>query len=562
MTRHVRRFLPLLALLALTPTLRAADPPIPADAAAVLTVDVKAVLKSPAAELGQIALDGLKPGEWEAFVKTLPFDPATVTRLTLIAPNGAAVVTPWPRSSPTAMSAVLLVHCSKAFDRDAVFKGYGPNTRRKRHLDTTYQFDDETWTGVMALPGDTTLAVGSEDALVWYIDRLATKPKETPFTAAATAEAAKHALFLAVNPSALGIDRQDLPADLRVLVDAKLGVLAVDTDKGLKAFARLDYGTEAGAKDAAVAVRQVAGIGRDGLKGAVTEVEKFAFKPDPAKAGGLSDATGRTLAALGLGALRKVDRELEALPLEQKGASVEVRYDEIKVPEWAVVPALFVGGSYLSMASARYDFAAVASKPAAEFDAEEKRRKKLFDAFAAYVAKNGQYPPAVIKDKKGQPLYSWRVALLPHLGEEELYKQFKHDEPWDSLHNKKLIHKLPKVFEPSYSYPPNSGKTKVLAVVGPGTLFEPKATVTAADVATPADTVLWVEPSSMNGRYFDGVYWTKPVDAEFDGEKAPDLFDSYEFASLSAMMADGKWRYLSKKDDAKKLPGLFQRAKK
>lgn len=561
MTRPVCRLLPLLAALALITPAPAADPPVPADAAAFLTMDVKAVLKSPAAELGQIGLDGLKPGEWEAFVKTLPFDPATVTRLTLIAPNGQAVATPWPRTSPTAMSAVLLVQCSKAFDRDAVFKGYGPNTRRKRYLDTTYQFDDETWTGVMALPGDTTLVVGSEDALVWYIDRLGAKPKETAFTTAAAVEAPKHTLFLGVNPSALGIDRQDLPADLRVLVDAKLGVLAVDADKGLKAFARLDYGTESGAKDAVVAVRQVAGIGRDGLKAGITALESYAMKPDAAKSGGLSDATGRTLAVLGLGALRKVDKELESLPLEQKGSSVEVRYDEVKIPEWAVLPGVFFGGSYLSFSMARYDFAAVGSKPS-DYDAEDKRRKKLYDAFAAYVEKNGQYPPAVVKDKKGQPLYSWRVALLPYLGEGELHKQFKLDEPWDSLANKKLIPKMPKVFEPSYSYPPNAGKTKVLTVVGPGTLFEPKAKVTAADVTTPADTVLWVEPSSLGGKYFDGVYWTKPFDAEFDGDKAPELFDSYEFASLNAMMADGKWRFLSKKEDAKKMPDLFLIKKK
>ena len=34
---------------------------------------------------------------------------------------------------------------------------------------------------------------------------------------------------------------------------------------------------------------------------------------------------------------------------------------------------------------------------------------------------------------------SWRVAILPYIEQDDLYKQFKLDEPWDSEHNKKLI---------------------------------------------------------------------------------------------------------------------------
>jgi hypothetical protein len=39
------------------------------------------------------------------------------------------------------------------------------------------------------------------------------------------------------------------------------------------------------------------------------------------------------------------------------------------------------------------------------------------------------------------------VQLLPYLGEDALYKQFNLKEPWDSEHNKKLVEKMPKVFE-------------------------------------------------------------------------------------------------------------------
>src|SRR5215510_8256848 len=43
--------------------------------------------------------------------------------------------------------------------------------------------------------------------------------------------------------------------------------------------------------------------------------------------------------------------------------------------------------------------------------------------------------PTAIPDKTGKPGLSWRVALLPELGHQNLHQQCKLDEPWDSPHN-------------------------------------------------------------------------------------------------------------------------------
>jgi Protein of unknown function (DUF1559) len=56
--------------------------------------------------------------------------------------------------------------------------------------------------------------------------------------------------------------------------------------------------------------------------------------------------------------------------------------------------------------------------------------------------------PANVYGANRQPLWSWRVLLLPYLGEEKLYKQFKLAEPYDSAHNSKLLAKRPMVFAP------------------------------------------------------------------------------------------------------------------
>src|SRR5262245_39481877 len=62
--------------------------------------------------------------------------------------------------------------------------------------------------------------------------------------------------------------------------------------------------------------------------------------------------------------------------------------------------------------------------------------KEIGLALHNYHAAHNHFPPAAICDKDGQPLLSWRVAILPYIEQANLYRQFKLDEPWDSEHNK------------------------------------------------------------------------------------------------------------------------------
>src|SRR5262249_29159759 len=61
------------------------------------------------------------------------------------------------------------------------------------------------------------------------------------------------------------------------------------------------------------------------------------------------------------------------------------------------------------------------------------------DHLAIFVRKNKSKP---------LPLLSWRVAILPYIGQRALYQRFRLNEPWDSKHNKKLLAQMPKVFAP------------------------------------------------------------------------------------------------------------------
>ena len=78
---------------------------------------------------------------------------------------------------------------------------------------------------------------------------------------------------------------------------------------------------------------------------------------------------------------------------------------------------------------------------------------KIATGVNAYRKKHHTMPPAYLADKQGKPLLSWRVALLPYLGQQDLYKRFHLDEPWDSPHNRQLIPLIPDVYQDSYVMP-------------------------------------------------------------------------------------------------------------
>jgi len=142
-----------------------------------------------------------------------------------------------------------------------------------------------------------------------------------------------------------------------------------------------------------------------------------------------------------------------------------------------------------------------------------KSLKQIARGILDYHAKHDHLPPAAIKDAAGTPLLSWRVAILPFLGEEELYRQFHLNEAWDSPHNLKLLERMPAVYhtrlQPGETAPPHTTFYQVF--VGPRTAFEP-----GAPLQIPRDfpdgldrTILLVEAGNP-------VPWSKPEDLVYD----------------------------------------------
>jgi hypothetical protein len=133
-------------------------------------------------------------------------------------------------------------------------------------------------------------------------------------------------------------------------------------------------------------------------------------------------------------------------------------------------------------------------------------------ALHSYHDTHRKWPPAVVTDKLGKPLYSWRVLLLPFLEQNELYKQFKLDEPWDSPANRQLLEKRPPCYWQSGDEPP--GTTRYQAIVGRGTAWErPDLTFQHGFPDGTGNTIMVVEAANP-------APWSKPADLEFDPKGA------------------------------------------
>jgi hypothetical protein len=190
-----------------------------------------------------------------------------------------------------------------------------------------------------------------------------------------------------------------------------------------------------------------------------------------------------------------------------------------------------------------------------EKDPVEEHLKKLAGALDKYHEKHGNYPPAALCDGEGRPVLSWRVALLPYLGEEALYNEFKFDEPWDSLHNKRLLKKLPRALQLTEHRRRMSGglKTATQVFVGENTIFDGKKGVRKADVAK--DTILLAHlPADA------GVYWTKPADVSYAADRPlSSLFGRRGHNAVKVLLEDGTFRSIDKNMDEKALRALIER---
>jgi len=161
------------------------------------------------------------------------------------------------------------------------------------------------------------------------------------------------------------------------------------------------------------------------------------------------------------------------------------------------------------------------------------------------------FPAPAILDASGKPLLSWRVAILPFIGEEVLYKQFHLDEAWDSPHNKTLIAKMPALFSLPEQVEAATGKTLYQVVRGPGSLFEKDTGPKIRDIRDgTSNTILVVEADTA-------VVWTQPADFTPNPLSPATGLGKTRKAGFQAALADGSVHFLPNTLDDSTLRALF-----
>ncbi len=172
----------------------------------------------------------------------------------------------------------------------------------------------------------------------------------------------------------------------------------------------------------------------------------------------------------------------------------------------------------------------------------------------ASLSEGQRFAPAAIR-KDGKPLLSWRVAILPLVGEQALYDEFHLDEPWDGRHNKRLLSRMPDLYAPVVRSDEPRVSTYYQVFTGPGALFEDVAGPRIPDIKDGvSNTILVVEAGSP-------VPWTKPEDLVIEADKTkplPKLGRQFE-NGFHAVFADGSVRFFQNGTSPKLIRALISR---
>ena len=182
--------------------------------------------------------------------------------------------------------------------------------------------------------------------------------------------------------------------------------------------------------------------------------------------------------------------------------------------------------------------------------------KQIGIAMHSYHDVNGTYPSTAILGKKGKPLLSWRVQVLPYVEQAALYQMIKLDEPWDSVHNKKVFddNPMPKVFEVAGTSKPSDKNTHMQVFRGNGAMFDLVKGARFTEFADGTTNTIMVVTAKT------AVPWMKPDDMEFDPKADPREMLLYVGGRTNVCFADGSARSLKRATTVENMRGLITKS--
>ena len=154
-----------------------------------------------------------------------------------------------------------------------------------------------------------------------------------------------------------------------------------------------------------------------------------------------------------------------------------------------------------------------------------------------------QVPPGFVS---GVSL-SWRVHLLPYLGQMKLYQEFRQDEPWDSPHNIELLSKIPKIYQTG-----QGTSTTLLSFSGQGMILGNPNISSLQTIADGMGSTLL----AINAGADQAVPWTKSEDLLVSAETVDAIIDGLQGQPLQGVCCDGPTLVLPASEARIQLLGL------
>ena len=172
-------------------------------------------------------------------------------------------------------------------------------------------------------------------------------------------------------------------------------------------------------------------------------------------------------------------------------------------------------------------------------------------ALQNYHDTHGKYPPAYLTDDSGNRLHSWRTMLLPYMEMNNIRAEIDMDQPWDATENAPFRNLEIPTYQSSRGERVVAGATNFVAVVGPGTVFDPDRINEIASIRDgTVNTAIFIElPSSE-------IQWMEPQDVSI--EEAIEIVKNNPYPTgVIVGMADGTATVLPKDMPAEDIRNLF-----
>ncbi len=206
-----------------------------------------------------------------------------------------------------------------------------------------------------------------------------------------------------------------------------------------------------------------------------------------------------------------------------------------------------------AMAAAIFMPAVAQARQSAQRMQDQNNLKQLALAMHNYAEANGSFPPAVLYGPDGTTPHSWRLALLPYVEQEGLYRQYNFNEPWDSPINRRVLEQAPAIFR-SPSEDQRSKNSSYFVLTGPDTIYSDKQGTKVVEIPDGTSNTLLIVEAQRD------VPWTKPEDIDYVPSQPLPKLGGFFPGGFNAAFADGSVRFLYDTIDEKMLRALITKA--